>query len=417
MTQHRLAAFTQGVELHQSDASPNGVITPLAIAALCVVQLAGSVALWQCTALPSTWVNVSAGGTGVPLSSVTASLANTTIDNRAFTERMSWSTLTTQVALTLDSPTITSGNMLKIASTSLTQTGASLDISSSTTGALAQGLVHLSATAAHTGALLAMDTATLTGVALQITAPALTSGQGLAVVSSSVALTGQLGLFQTASTAAVSNGLVRINATGAAMTGNCLQIDSAQQTGSLLAATAPGLTTGVAASIGANALTTGTGLSVSSSSAGLNSTLGLLSVVNSGASTTGILARLQSSSAAGSGLTVLCNGNTGLGTVAPVATLHNAGSTVVGMTGVGNLAGGGSIGSAATTVDAFSGITCAQTTAAQTLTLPNPTNVTAGRRFIVSNTGSVPFAILTIATLAAGASFEAIWTGAAWSPS
>lgn len=62
----------------------------------------------------------------------------------------------------------------------------------------------------------------------------------------------------------------------------------------------------------ANALTTGSAMNVSTSSASLNSTNGLLNVANTGASTSGILARFQSNSTAGSGLTVLTNGNVGL---------------------------------------------------------------------------------------------------------
>ena len=76
-------------------------------------------------------------------------------------------------------------------------------------------------------------------------------------------------------------------------------------------------TTQTPLSMSANALTTGSMLSLSSSSSTLNSNLGLLSVVNPGTSTSGLLARMQSNSASGSGLTVLANGNVGVGTTAP----------------------------------------------------------------------------------------------------
>jgi hypothetical protein len=69
--------------------------------------------------------------------------------------------------------------------------------------------------------------------------------------------------------------------------------------------------------LAANALTTGSLLNVTSSNASLNSTNGLLNVANTGASTTGMVARIQSSSVAGSGLTVLANGKVGIGTSAP----------------------------------------------------------------------------------------------------
>jgi hypothetical protein len=74
----------------------------------------------------------------------------------------------------------------------------------------------------------------------------------------------------------------------------------------------------------ANGLTTGSLLNVTSSSGTLNSTNGLLNVANTGASTAGTVARIQSNSAAGSGFTVLANGNVGIGTTAPAAPLHVA---------------------------------------------------------------------------------------------
>ncbi len=78
---------------------------------------------------------------------------------------------------------------------------------------------------------------------------------------------------------------------------------------------------------GASALTTGTILDITTPSTAINSTNGLLRVANTGAGTTGILARLQSNSTAGSGLTVLANGNVGIGTTSPTnAKLHLAGT-------------------------------------------------------------------------------------------
>lgn len=80
-------------------------------------------------------------------------------------------------------------------------------------------------------------------------------------------------------------------------------------------------------SMSANALTTGSAMNVTTSSASLNSTNGLLNVANTGASTNGILARFQSNSTAGSGLTVLTNGNVGIGTTAPGAPLEVVSTT------------------------------------------------------------------------------------------
>ncbi len=74
---------------------------------------------------------------------------------------------------------------------------------------------------------------------------------------------------------------------------------------------------GNALSLNANALTTGSLLSLTSSNPSLNSTNGLLYVANTDGSTNGIIARIQSNNTAGSGLTVLASGNTGIGTANP----------------------------------------------------------------------------------------------------
>lgn len=79
----------------------------------------------------------------------------------------------------------------------------------------------------------------------------------------------------------------------------------------------------------------------------------------------------------------------GLGTNAPVATLHNSGSTVFSSDTIANLAAGGAIGTAATTVDVKTTFNLNQTTANQTITIPNPTDATAGRIIYVNNVGTV----------------------------
>ena len=74
---------------------------------------------------------------------------------------------------------------------------------------------------------------------------------------------------------------------------------------------------------------------------------------------------------------ITANGNVGIGTNAPVATFHNSGSTVFGALVIGNLAGGGAIGTPAATVNIKTTFNINQTTANQTLTLPAPTDATA----------------------------------------
>lgn len=79
-----------------------------------------------------------------------------------------------------------------------------------------------------------------------------------------------------------------------------------------------------------------------------------------------------------------------------------------------NKASGGSVGSAATTVDIASQLNVNQTTASQTLTLPDPTNTSADTQISVNNVGSVSFVILST-TISPGAGIIAAWTGSAWS--
>ena len=85
----------------------------------------------------------------------------------------------------------------------------------------------------------------------------------------------------------------------------------------------------------ANAITTGSILSLTTSNATVNSTNGLLNVANTGASTSGMVARIQSNSTAGSGLTVLANGNVGIGTTVPGTILDTAGAITSRPSGTG----------------------------------------------------------------------------------
>ena len=87
------------------------------------------------------------------------------------------------------------------------------------------------------------------------------------------------------------------------------------------------LTTGTAENININGVTTGTGLSIVTNSNSLNSTNGLLYIANNGSSQNGTLFRAVANSSASSGLTLLTNGNLGIGTTAPSALLHIATST------------------------------------------------------------------------------------------
>ncbi|MBB6371345.1 hypothetical protein [Chryseobacterium shigense] len=74
----------------------------------------------------------------------------------------------------------------------------------------------------------------------------------------------------------------------------------------------------------ANALTTGTLLDIATASTALNSTNGLVRIINNAApsTTTGIFARLQPNSTSGSGISLLNNGNSGFGILLPTAKIH-----------------------------------------------------------------------------------------------
>lgn len=75
-----------------------------------------------------------------------------------------------------------------------------------------------------------------------------------------------------------------------------------------------------------------------------------------------------------------------------------------------DLPAGGSIGSAATTVDARSLFTINQTTAGQTLSVPNPTDPSKTAPYFFTNSGTQSFTIFGI-PLAPGESIFALWDG------
>jgi hypothetical protein len=109
-------------------------------------------------------------------------------------------------------------------------------------------------------------------------------------------------------------------------------------------------------------------------------------------------------------------GNTGIGIADPAtiaANLDVGGAQVLRSVVVANLATGGQIGTAAATVDAKSTIILSQTTANQALTLPNPTNTTAGRLLYVTHNGTVP---TTVAgkPISPGETLTFIWDGNTW---
>ncbi len=120
--------------------------------------------------------------------------------------------------------------------------------------------------------------------------------------------------------------------------------------------------------------------------------------------------------------------NVGINQGTPKARLDVNGAVLLEPVSVANLAGGGSVGSAATTVDVASVLEINQTTGGQAVTLPPPTNAAAhGRYLCVVNVGTASF-LVGDATLqqnvnlmpgAAGSKGQGcifMWNGTAWVP-
>lgn len=91
------------------------------------------------------------------------------------------------------------------------------------------------------------------------------------------------------------------------------------------------------------------------------------------------------------------------------------GAHVFDYTDVADTPAGGNIGTAANTVDIHSYIRVAQTTAAQTLTLPNPTTTTPGRCIVIAAGSTAVNFTMYGATMAANDNQYDCWNGSAWS--
>ena len=109
------------------------------------------------------------------------------------------------------------------------------------------------------------------------------------------------------------------------------------------------------------------------------------------------------------------SGNT---TLAAGKVFLNNGATVNNTLALVDFSSGGSIGTAATTVDIYTSISVAQTTASQTLTIPSPTAGSSyGRMLYLSNIGTASFTLLGT-PLKPGATATLVWSntngGASW---
>ena len=93
----------------------------------------------------------------------------------------------------------------------------------------------------------------------------------------------------------------------------------------------------------------------------------------------------------------------------------NNGSLLNSAKAMSNYASSGNLGTAAATVDKYTTFTIPQTTSSVDITVPSPTDTTAGRIVYISNTGSASFTLNTSAfTVASGKSVELLWNGTAW---
>jgi parallel beta-helix repeat protein len=153
----------------------------------------------------------------------------------------------------------------------------------------------------------------------------------------------------------------------------------------------------------------------------------------------GVTTTLQGSVAitgAGTALTVtnnaVFNGNTTLGnatsdtltveanaifngslTVSTGDTFINSGATLNTAVSISNLPTGGAIGTAAATVDGATTFNVNQTTTGQALTLPAPTNTTAGRVVYINNVGTASFTMYGT-VIGTNGSNAFIWNGTQW---
>ena len=110
-------------------------------------------------------------------------------------------------------------------------------------------------------------------------------------------------------------------------------------------------------------------------------------------------------------------GNIGIGGIkVPVATLHNAGSTILGMTAVSDVTATYTLPAAF--VDKYSGVVVTQTNVASGITLPEPTNKTVGRLFTISNASASTYPLTVTGSglnITPGQSGNFVWNGVAWS--
>jgi fibronectin-binding autotransporter adhesin len=315
---------------------------------------------------------------------------------------------------------VASGQILQYNGSAFVNQAVSGDVTLSGTGAATIGNATVTGAkiAANTitnGNLLAGSFGNITGVGTLATLSvggggftvngtgAITAATGL-TTSGSVTLSGlsSAGVVHTSAAGVLSTGAVSL---GSETTGNYLATLGSLTGLSTTGNTGSGSTPTLAVTYGSTANTAAQGNS-SLSFTGSGNLTGTVSGTAGGGFTTNTLALVNNPSFSG-----LIQGSAGL--TLSGGQFTNSGSTLLTATALGNFATGGSIGTAATTVDVATTISINQTTAGQTLTMPVPTTSTAGRLLIINNVGTASFVIGGV-TLNSGASTTFEWTGSAW---
>lgn len=164
---------------------------------------------------------------------------------------------------------------------------------------------------------------------MALSAPALTDGNLLSISGGAANMIGNLLKVNGASTY-YGNAGVWFNFSGDHI-GHGFYLSDMTTKGNAMRIWAEKVTTGNALYItGGSDLTTGSLINATAAVAA-TTTKGLLNIANTAASSTGTVATIQANSTASSGLTVLANGNVGVGTAAPTAALQlQAGTSVAG---------------------------------------------------------------------------------------
>ena len=350
------------------------------------------------------------------------------------------SSTTTGTAISIQPTSLTRGTglLINLGGAPLASPGIGLSIKSAmnnTTGKLLN-ISYTGANLSAAGRLLNISgdnigTTSGSGILASISANAIAVSTAFAVTSTGSGLTsGRLmritGDSQTMGTLATFSGNGLTSGTALAVSvGNALTTGGealSVTTGSITAGSGLDITTGTLG-------TAGKALSISSNNNAAN-TEGVIKVVNTAASGTGIFAKFNANSTAGSGITILNNGNVGIGTASPTAQLHTTGSILFGgLSGVGtrvvtadasgNLATAVLTNGTVTNVTGTTPISVANGTTTPVISLDDLGVTTLKLADNAITTAKILDANVTLAKIAqeAATSGQVIkWNGTAWTP-